>query len=117
MAPTERSSLHMDAEQMRRLGYRTVDMLVDRITGPPGAVVRSADQERLMASLSGPAPDGPAGFDEILTQLERDVLPYVARISHPGYLAFIPGEETWPGALGHLIASALTPHTRWWLAA
>jgi hypothetical protein len=31
----------------------------------------------------------------------------VARISHPGYLAFIPGEGTWPGALGDLIASAL----------
>jgi glutamate/tyrosine decarboxylase-like PLP-dependent enzyme len=45
------------------------------------------------------------------------VLPYVARISHPGYLAFIPGEGTWPGALGDLIASALNVDTCWWLGA
>ena len=43
------------------------------------------------------------------------MLPYVARISHPGYLAFIPGEGTWPGALGDLIASALNVDTCWWL--
>ena len=32
------------------------------------------------------------------------MLPFVARISHPGYVAFFPGEGTWPGALGDLIA-------------
>ena len=45
------------------------------------------------------------------------MLPYVARISHPGYLAFIPGEGTWPGALGDLIASALNIDACWWLGA
>ena len=45
------------------------------------------------------------------------MLPFVARISHPGYLAFIPGEGTWPGALGDLIASALNVDTCWWLGA
>ena len=45
------------------------------------------------------------------------MLPFVARISHPGYLAFIPGEGTWPGALGDLIASALNIDTCWWLGA
>ena len=63
------------------------------------------------------APEQPAAFDEILEGLERDVLPYVARIGHPGYLAFIPGEGTWPGALGDLIASALNIDTCWWLGA
>ena len=64
-----------------------------------------------------PPPEEPAGYDEILDGLERDVLPFVARISHPGYLAFIPGEGTWPGALGDLIASALNIDTCWWLGA
>ena len=102
---------------MRRLGYRTVDMLVDRITGPPGPVVRSATPEELHERLAMPPPEHPVGFDEILEGLERDVLPFVARISHPGYLAFIPGEGTWPGALGDLIASALNVDTCWWLGA
>src|SRR5436190_1313219 len=39
------SPLSLDAERMRRLGYRTVDMLVERLAGDPGAGVRSAALE------------------------------------------------------------------------
>ncbi len=117
MEAPDRSPLSVDAETMRRLGYRTVDMLVDRLTGDPGPVVRAGDPEQLRDALSMPPPEQPVAFDAILEQLERDVLPYVARISHPGYLAFIPGEGTWPGALGDLIASALNMDTCWWLGA
>jgi aromatic-L-amino-acid decarboxylase len=117
MAIGDGSSLALDPELMRRLGYQTIDMLVDRITGPAGPVVRSATPEELRQRLSMPPPEGPAAFEEILEGLERDVLPFVARISHPGYLAFIPGEGTWPGALGDLIGSALNIDTCWWLGA
>ena len=117
MPPGDGSPLALDAESMRRLGYRTIDMLVDRMTGPAGPVVRSATPAELHERLTMPPPEGPASFEEILGGLERDVLPFVARISHPGYLAFIPGEGTWPGALGDLIASALNLDTCWWLGA
>ena len=109
------SPLAVDAEAMRRLGYRTVDMLVDRMSGPAGPVVRSATPEELHARLTRVPPEDPVAFEETLAGLERDVLPFVARISHPGYMAFIPGEGTWPGALGDFIASALNMDTCWWL--
>ena len=117
MATDGGSPLGVDPETMRRLGYRTVDMLVDRITGPTGPVVRTAEPAELRERLTGPPPETPEPFEVILDGLERDVLPFVARISHPGYLAFIPGEGTWPGALGDLIASALNMDTCWWLGA
>lgn len=117
MALGESSPLALDADTMRRLGYRTIDMLVDRITGSPGPVVRSATPEELRERLAIAPPEDPVGFDEILEGLERDVLAFVGRISHPGYLAFIPGEGTWPGALGDLIGSALNIDTCWWLGA
>ena len=117
MEPRDDSRLALDPALMRQLGYRTVDMLVDRIVGPPGPVVRSATPEEPHNRLAIAPPEDPVAFDEILEGLERDVLPYVARISHPGYLAFIPGEGTWPGALGDLIASALNVDTCWWLGA
>ncbi len=115
MALDDSSPLALDPEVMRQIGYRTVDMLVDRITGPAGPVARSATPEELHARLSMPPPEHAVSFEEILGGLDRDVLPFVARISHPGYLAFIPGEGTWPGALGDLIASALNVDTCWWL--
>src|SRR5437763_3033567 len=117
MALGSDSPLGLDPEQMRRLGYRTIDMLVERITGPPGPVVRSATPHELQQRLAMPPPEDSVAFGEILDGLERDVLPFVARIGHPGYLAFIPGEGTWPGALGDLIASALNIDTCWWLGA
>src|SRR4051812_33683033 len=117
MAPGSDTPLGLGPELMRRLGYRTIDMLVDRIAGPGGPVVRTATPHELQHRLAMPPPEDPVGFDEILDGLERDVLPFVARISHPGYLAFIPGEGTWPGALGDLIASALNVDTCWWLGA
>src|SRR5919205_1831681 len=111
------SPLALSAEEMRALGYRTIDLLVDRLAGDPGPVVRAGSPDELRGRLGGPPPEAPRGYDEILATLERDVLPYVARISHPGYLAFIPGEGTWPGALADLIASALNLDTCWWLGA
>src|SRR3954454_2536628 len=117
MASDDGSPLALDREAMRRLGYRTIDMLVERIAGPAGPVVRSATPQELHQRLAMPPPEDPVAFDEILDGLERDVLPFVARISHPGYLAFVPGEGTWPGALGDLIASALNVDTCWWLGA
>ena len=92
-------------------------MLVDRITGPQGRVVNAESPGELHRRLSMPPPERPVGFDEILDDLERDVLPYVARLAHPGYLAYIPGEGTWPGALGDLISSALNIDACWWLGA
>src|SRR6516164_3114572 len=109
------STLALDADSMRRLGYRTVDMLVERLLAPPGPVVRTAGPEDLRERLASPPPEEPVAFEAILDDLERHVLPYVAHIGHPGYLAFIPGEGTWPGALGDLIASALNLDTCWWL--
>jgi glutamate/tyrosine decarboxylase-like PLP-dependent enzyme len=111
------SPLALTADEMRALGYRTIDLLVDRLAGDPGPVVRAGSPDELRGRLEGPPPEAPRGYDEILATLERDVLPNVARISHPGYLAFIPGEGTWPGALGDLIASALNVDTCWWLGA
>jgi aromatic-L-amino-acid/L-tryptophan decarboxylase len=117
MALGDGSPLGVDPDTMRALGYRTVDMLVDRITGPAGPVVRAAAPEELLGRLAMAPPETPTAFEDILAGLERDVLPYVARLSHPGYLAFIPGEGTWPSALGDLIASALNIDTCWWLGA
>src|ERR1700704_1093392 len=107
MALDDGSPLALDPELMRQFGYRTVDMLVDQIAGPAGAGVGSATPQELHQRLAMEPPEDGVAFEEILEGLKRDVLPFVARISHPGYLAFIPGEGTWPGALGDLIARGL----------
>ena len=53
------SPLALDAEQMRRLGYRTIDLLVDRLTGDPGPVLVAATPEELRSRLASPPPVEP----------------------------------------------------------
>ena len=107
--------LWLDPETMRRVGYRTVDMLVERLADPAGEPpLRVASPAEMAARLSGGAPAEGRRFEDILAELERDVLPFVAHWAHPGYFAFIPGSSTFPGAIGDFIASALNVDAGSW---
>lgn len=110
--------LGLDPETMRRLGYRTVDLLVDRWAGlGDEPVVRRGTPAELVRRLSGPAPAGPQRFEDLLEQLFTDVLPFISRNDHPGFLAYVPGCGTWPGVLGDLIASACNIEASSWVQA
>jgi aromatic-L-amino-acid decarboxylase len=98
--------LGVDAEQMRRLGYQAVDWLVDRAARRRDEpVLVAATPDEMVRRLNGGAPADGEDLSAILDQLTNDVLPYRSRIDHPRYLAYVPGDGTWPGALGDLIAS------------
>jgi aromatic-L-amino-acid/L-tryptophan decarboxylase len=112
----EHDPLGLDAETMRRLGYQTVDMLVEWMADPRGGpVLRRGSREELERRLDGAAPEQPRDFQHILEQLRDDVLPFASRGHHPGYSAFIPSCSNWPSALGDLIASACNFCTGSWM--
>jgi glutamate/tyrosine decarboxylase-like PLP-dependent enzyme len=99
--------LAIDRETMRRMGYAAVDLLVRRIDElGAGPVLRTASRDDLEARIDEPVPEGRGDFDDLLTRLDRDVLPYVGHFDHPRFFGYIPGAGTWPAALGDLIASA-----------
>lgn len=108
--------LGLEPETMRRLGYRTVDMLVARLADPAGQPpLRVASPDEMQARLSGPAPPEGEDFEAILDDLEQHVLPFVSHWGHPGYFAFIPGSGTFPGALGDFIAAACNVDAGSWV--
>jgi aromatic-L-amino-acid/L-tryptophan decarboxylase len=108
--------LGLEPETMRRLGYQTVDMLVDRLSAvAEGPVIRRADRPEMERRLGEPPPEGAQGFDEILGRLGTDVLPFASVTGHPRYFAFIPGCPTWPASLGDLIASVSNIENSSWL--
>jgi aromatic-L-amino-acid/L-tryptophan decarboxylase len=113
-----RDRLALDAEEMRQVGYRTVDLLVDLLdrVGELPALTR-ATPAAMQARVGGPPPAGPTPATEVIEALARDVLPYASRTDHPRYFAFIPTGGTWPGALGDLVASALNTYVGAWMEA
>src|SRR6188768_3288627 len=103
----ESDPLEVDPETMRLLGYQVVDWLVERAQGRSDEpVLRQASSADMARRVPGTAPASGQDLDAILRHLGEDVLPFRSRIDHPRYLAYVPGEGTWPGALGDLIASA-----------
>ena len=112
----DENPLGLDPETMRRLGYRTVDMLVDMLSDAyDGAPRRLASRAEMERRLKEPPPEAPRSFDEILDRLTSDVLPFTDQTGHPRYFAFIPGSGTWPGALGDFIASVSNIENSSWL--
>jgi len=110
--------LGLDPETMRRLGYQTVDLLVDRWVGlREQPVLRRGTPTELARRLTGSPPEGPQGFDSILEQLGSDVLPFVSHNDHPAYFAYVPDCGTWPGVLGDLVASACNLEASSWVQA
>ena len=110
--------LALDPETMRRLGYQTVDLLVDRWVGLGAQpVLRRGTPTELAHRLNGSPPEGPQSFERILEQLSTDVLPFISNNDHPGYFAYVPGAGTWPGVLGDLIASACNLEVSSWVQA
>ena len=101
----DQDPLALDQETMRRIGYQTVDWLVERAArrGDEPVLVEGSPADMARWTHAG-APRQGAPYEEILTELQ-DVLGYRSRIDHPRYLAYVPGEGTWPGALGDLVAS------------
>jgi glutamate/tyrosine decarboxylase-like PLP-dependent enzyme len=112
-----RDPLGLSAEEIRRLGYRAIDLLVDQLTDPSIPAMRRGSPADLRRRLGGPAPSAPCSWDELMTRTERDILGPMSRLAHPGYFAFIPAACTFPGALGDLIASALDIDVGSWMSA
>ena len=99
--------LALDRDAMRRMGYRVVDLLVDRIASLRGEpVMRTGTPAEMAGRIDGPPPEAAGDFDAAIDRLATDVLPFVGHFDHPRFFGYIPGAGTWPAALGDLIASA-----------
>lgn len=116
MGPLEEDPLALTPEEMREMGHRTVDMLADMVGDLRSSpVLRRATPEEMERRLAGAPPLGSRAYEDILAQLRTDVLPFMGRVDHPAYFAFIPTSGTFPGALGDLIASALNVYVGSWM--
>src|SRR4051812_9359415 len=113
----ESDGLSLPPEAMRALGYQAVDLLVERLSDPSIPALRRATPAEMAARVAGPPPDGARSFDDVLAQLQADVLPFMNRADHPRFFAFIPSCQTFPGALGDFIASALNVYVGSWMEA
>ncbi|WP_067450427.1 pyridoxal phosphate-dependent decarboxylase family protein [Actinomadura macra] len=108
--------LRLSAEEMRRLGYRAVDEVVEHLATLRERPVGSPPvRERIEGLLDVGLPDGPSDPIEVLAEAVGRVREFIVHTDHPRFLAYIPGPSTYVGAVADFIASGLNVFAGQWL--
>ena len=92
----------------RELGEAVVELwgeLLERLSDRPVSGSFAPDAVRAAVALE--VPDEPLGLDALTEHLRALVLEHSVYIGHPGFLAYVCGAGTVPGAAGDLVAAAL----------
>lgn len=114
----DETPLSLSREEMRELGYRMVDMLVDhydRVSEEP--VVRTADRATLEQRLREPLPEEGKSPLEVLARVREEVFRDIGHLIHPRFFAFIPSPGNFVGVVADALASGFNVFAGSWLVA
>ena len=114
--PTASDPLAVTPARMREMATAIVELLAEEEAGLRARpVVRRASPEELAEQIAAAPPEQGRPFEQVLDELRANVLPFGSRLGHPAYFAYIPGNSTFPGALGDLMASVLNIEASNWM--
>ncbi|MFZ1917391.1 MAG: pyridoxal-dependent decarboxylase [Terriglobales bacterium] len=102
------NSSHMSPEEFRRYGHAVVDWIADyhsRIESFP--VLSRVQPGEIRAKLPAHPPAKGETFDNILSDIERIILPGLTHWQSPNFFAYFPANASGPGILGDLLSSGL----------
>jgi glutamate/tyrosine decarboxylase-like PLP-dependent enzyme len=107
--------LSLPPEELRRLGYRVVDLIVDsRATLRDRPPVVTGQRDELEALLREPPPRAPGDVDAALDLAADTILHHMQRGDHPRYFARVPGPLTPIGPLADALASGMNAIATSW---
>ena len=110
-------SLELSPEEMRRLGYRVIDAIVEYRTSLRDLpTVKVGEPDALRSLLSGPPPDAPGDAGAALERLLDDVVPWAARNDHPRWFARIAGPSNYVSVLADAVAAGFNLLGTSWVA-
>ena len=107
--------ISLPVEEMRRFGYRIVDLLANHFAemakGPVGA---KADPAQIISLFNRDPSEHGRDPQEILAQLEREVLPNNLHVDHPRFFAFVPGPNNFVSAMADALAAGFNVFNGTW---
>ena len=113
--PAPVTDLAWSASQARALGAEVVALwceLLERLDGLPVSGRASAAEVR--AAVTRDVPDEPLSAEELVATLRAIALEHSTYTGHPGFMAYITGSGTVPGAAADLLAAALNQNVGAW---
>ena len=98
----------MTPEEFRRLGHRIVDWVADyreRVAGLP--VMSRVAPGEIRAVLPSSPPAAPEGFEAILGDLDRVIVPGLSHWQHPRFFGYFPSNGELSSVLGDYLSTGL----------
>jgi glutamate/tyrosine decarboxylase-like PLP-dependent enzyme len=98
------------ADEIRRIGYRAVDLIAEHLaTLPDEPVFRPFPPDRARSLLSTPAPQDPVSPDDILRLFQETVEPYPFGNGHPRFWGWVNSPPAVMGIFADALAAAMNP--------
>ncbi|PRY41257.1 pyridoxal phosphate-dependent decarboxylase family protein [Umezawaea tangerina] len=98
----------MNPEEFRAAAHQLVDWIADYRTRVPELPVQARVKPgEVAAQLPAAPPAAPEGFDAVLGDLDRVVVPGITQVQHPRYFGWFPSNATLSSVLGDIAASGL----------
>jgi aromatic-L-amino-acid/L-tryptophan decarboxylase len=104
----DQKNFHMSPEDFRKHGYAVVDWIADyysRVESLP--VLSQAEPGQVRAKLPPGAPTKGEPFAQMLSDVERVILPGITHWQSPNFFAYFPTSASGPSILGELLSSGL----------
>lgn len=105
----------MTPEEFRMLGHRVVDWVAQYMDEVESLPVRApVEPGAIAAMLPAEAPESPEGWDEILADLDRVIMPGITHWQSPNFFAYFPCNATGASILGELVSAGLGVQGMMW---
>jgi glutamate/tyrosine decarboxylase-like PLP-dependent enzyme len=110
------SHLDLSREQMREMGYRAIDILVEHFATLNGQRVGAkADPAEIFQKLSEPLPEYGTPYQLVFDQLQQDIFPSTMHVNHPRFFAFVPGPGNYVSVMAEALAAGYNVFAGTWL--
>ena len=98
------------ADEIRRVGYRAIDLIVEHLAGMPERPVFTAYPRALGEHMAqAPLPTNGQSADDVLSDFARDVAPYPFGNGHPRFYGWVNSPPTPIGVFADALAAAMNP--------
>lgn len=110
MSATPGNGAAWSAEEIRRIGYRAVDLIVEHLAEMPARPVFRAFPPALVDEMThAPLPSAGQPAGEVLDDFARDVAPYPFGNGHPRFYGWVNSPPTPMGVFADALAAAMNP--------
>jgi aromatic-L-amino-acid decarboxylase len=108
--PDARTRWEWRADEIRRIGYRTVDLIAEHLTRLSNSpVFRPFPRELAKGYLESAVPESGTSADEILSRFSSEIEPYPFGNGHPAFYGWVNSPPATIAIFAEALAAAMNP--------